>query len=144
MTITNAAKKVQITVIQKQLLTVIEGSNEEATKIMPYLQDIYLASPITLTIFRQYVSFFVQLETNICNRSKSKRHRGCIPKCIYCNRLPLRAFHCCITLLQQMLLKDKVCRGYTLPLLNYSYKMIFDFLTSWQCDYAIVFCLSQY
>jgi len=45
------------------------------------------------------LKFFVRFETNICNRSRSKRHRGCIPKCIYCNRLPLRAFRCCMTLL---------------------------------------------
>ena len=41
------------------MLTVLEGSNEEAIKIMPYLQVIYLASLKSLTIFRQYVSNFL-------------------------------------------------------------------------------------
>jgi hypothetical protein len=109
---------------------------------MPYLQVILGITEKIDNFSSVCLKFFVQFETDICHRPKSKGQRGCIPKCIYCNRLPLRAFRCCMTLLQQMLLKGKVCRGYTL--LNYSYKMILIILPHGNAEYAIFLCLSQY
>jgi hypothetical protein len=111
---------------------------------MPYLQVILGITEKIDNFSSVCLKFFVQFETKSATDQNQKDNVGCIPKCIYCNSLPLRAFRCCMTLLQQMLLKDKVCRGYTL--LNYSYKMILIILPhgNGMGEYAIFLCLSQY